>query len=61
MESTRLVVEGWRGISQSFAMVNQHQLAWRQTAGLVARLRCVDGHPHAHDKYIYGGYHAGSR
>ena len=35
MQDKRLLVEGWRGISHSIAMVNQHQLlAWSDMPGL---------------------------
>ena len=34
-QRTRLLVEGWRGINHSIAMVNQHQLlAWTRAPGL---------------------------
>ena len=34
-QRTRLLVEGWRGINHSIAMVNQHQLlAWSRAPGL---------------------------
>ena len=58
MEPKRLLVEGWRGISQSFAMANQYQLlAWIQTPGLNVFCRDVPMHkPHWNSNVQSAGF-----
>ena len=58
MESKRLLVEGWRGISQSFAMANQNQLlAWMQEPGLTLFHRDVPMHkPHWNSSVQSAGF-----